>query len=483
MTSGNFLHDLQSQLDDPTIQWQKIVLAIGVGVSLFEGYIGSRQKPYLSPILHPEIPSTLLPYLPASTSQDIYHKSQLYALAKLSHSSFMSLIDQLETFLLLTGASAPAWNFFFGTNVDTKIFGGWSLLGGVWELSGKGIGARGELWQSSVFVFMLTIVGTVLSIPKSYYKNFVLEDKFGFNKMTVGTWVSDTVKGLLLGLALEIPVLAVVISIIKKVGTDAILDIVKYLMLFIFILQLVMIPLYPYFIAPLFNTFTPLPKESPVFPLVEQLATRLNFPLGRVWVMDGSKRSSHSNAFFFGLPGLARHIVIYDTLIEKSEPEEVQAILAHELGHWHYHHVPLLLVTGLLQTGFSFFTFSLFLSNKSLLTSFGLPSGESSIVISLFLAAALFTPLSAILHFGTNCITRALEYQADAFAVRLGKETAVHLKGALVRVHEENLAIYGVDPVYSAYNHNHPTLVERLDALDKGLDGEEGKPKEGKKEL
>lgn len=81
--------------------------------------------------------------------------------------------------------------------MDTKIFGGWSLLGGVWELSGKGIGARGELWQSSVFVFMLTIVGTVLSIPKSYYKNFVLEDKFGFNKMTVGTWVSDTVKGLL----------------------------------------------------------------------------------------------------------------------------------------------------------------------------------------------------------------------------------------------------------------------------------------------
>lgn len=209
------------------------------------------------------------------------------------------------------------------------------------------------------------------------------------------------------------------------------------------VVQVAMIFVYPYVIAPLFNTFTPLAKDSPVFPRVEALAKRLDFPLGRVWVMDGSKRSAHSNAFFFGLPFLTKHIVIYDTLIEKSSPEEIEAILAHELGHWKGSHVLVLLAVGLVNIAFSFSTFTVFLSHAPLLASFGfVKTYDQPIIVSLLLAGMLFQPLNAVAHFLTNTITRKLEYDADAFATKLGKETAVNLKAALVTIHEKNLMLF-----------------------------------------
>jgi STE24 endopeptidase len=269
-----------------------------------------------------------------------------------------------------------------------------------------------------------------------------------------------------------------------------------------------MIFVYPYVIMPLFNKFTPLPTDSPVYPRVKNLAEKLNFPLGKVWVIDGSIRSSHSNAFFFGLPGLQKHIVLYDTLLEKSKPEEVEAILgelvhvrpgaspadsvflkiAHELGHWKGMHVVYLLAVALTQVAVSFSVYALFLENGALLSAFGFPpsaaasplelvknklgmshGGTGPTIAAVLLASMLVSPLSSFLQFVTNSITRHLEYDADAFATKLGASYAVNLKKALVTIHEKNLAVYGVDHVYSAYNHNHPTLVERLEALDSQL--------------
>ncbi|KAL8290522.1 hypothetical protein RQP46_002780 [Phenoliferia psychrophenolica] len=453
---------LQARLDTNEIPWQRTVLLIGAGVAVFEGYIGHRQSPYLSPILSPSIPSSLAPYLPSSTSQKTYHASQSYASSKMSYGSLMTAFDQLENALLLTGILAPLWSALIGGGGVNA--GNWTLLKGMWDLAGSAVGAMGrtgEIKQSIVFVAMATLIGAVVSTPKAYYKAFVLEEKHGFNKMTRQTFWVDQIKGVFVSLALEVPIIAGILKIIHWVGRDGMLTIVGC-----FSFQLVMIPLYPYLIAPLFNKFTPLPEDSPVFPKVKALSDKLGFPLGKVWVMDGSKRSSHSNAYFFGLPGLTKHIVIYDTLLTQATPSEVEAIL----GHWSHLHVPLLLLTSLTQTSITLLTFTLFLSNTHLVSAFGFPhSTNPPTIISLLLAANLFQPLSAVL----------------GFAAKLGDEYAVNLKTALVTIHKENLSIYGVDWVYSAYNHNHPTLIERIDALDGELDKSKSKVAkvESKKEL
>lgn len=245
-----------------------------------------------------------------------------------------------------------------------------------------------------------------------------------------------------------------------------------------------MIPLYPLVILPLFSTLTPLDASSPVFETVQKLADRLGFPLKKIVVIDGSKRSSHSNAFFTGIPFFSKTIVIFDTLLEKASMEEVEAILAHEMGHWSGNHVLVLLATSMFQVGLSLSVFLLFLNNEALLKAFGFTQSTPTI-ISLFLAATLFVPISAVMSLVTNAVTRRLEYDADAFAVKLGTAYATALKAALVKIHEQNLvrcprpllslaeplqAIYATDFLYSMYHNNHPTLVERLERLDEGIE-------------
>ncbi|GAA5853427.1 hypothetical protein JCM8547_002452 [Rhodosporidiobolus lusitaniae] len=485
---STLLQTLQAKLQDPSIDWKNVLIGAVLGAAAFESLIVSRQRPYLSPILHPTLPAALQPHLP-STSSETYSKSQAYARAKLNFGAVINILDLVETGVLLTGLATPVAKAlgFMGAGEGEN----WTLLKGFWDVSGLVPGVKGEITQSLAFTAIMTVLGAVLSIPKDLYKNFKLEQDHGFNKMTLGTFVKDTVKNLVVSLALELPILAGLIRIIHWAGQDAILRIVTWAIIFIFCIQLIMVPLFPAVIQPLFNKFTLLPEDSPVYPRVQALAKKLNFPLGKIWVIDGSVRSSHSNAYFYGLPGFNKNIVIYDTLLEKSKPEEIEAILAHELGHWKGNHIPVLLVTGLAQVALSLTTYTIFLTNRPLLSAFGFhaPSLSSKIldpssaavaqhgptIIALLLAATLFTPLSTFLGFASNAITRRLEYDADAFAVQQGTETASNLKKALVTIHEKNLALYGVDWIYSSRHHSHPTLVERLEALDKGIEGKKEK--------
>ena len=191
----------------------------------------------------------------------------------------------------------------------------------------------GEISHSILFFLAFNLVSTVLSLPISYYSHFVLEEKFGFNNQTIGLWISDILKSQILTVVIGAPILSGVLSIIQKTGNSFF----YYLWLFSVFIQLSMITIYPIFILPLFNKLSPL-EPGPLKSGVEDLAKRLKFPLKHLYVIDGSKRSSHSNAYFYGLPW-QKHIVIYDTLIEKSETEEVVAVLAHELGHWSLNHI------------------------------------------------------------------------------------------------------------------------------------------------
>ncbi|KAM0793014.1 hypothetical protein ACM66B_000506 [Microbotryomycetes sp. NB124-2] len=509
MTS--LLQDVQHRLEDPTVPWQSLVLGIITAVTLFETYINVRQRPYLNTRLYPNLPQTLAPYLPASTAQDNYHKSQRYSSDRLAYSTTTNFLDLLESVVLLTGVSAPVWTilgidlgqpatlggsrFAAGDKLSLKLYellgmgheGNWTLLKGFWNLAGKSqFASASPLRHSLLFVAIMSLVSAVLSIPKGLYSNFVLEERHGFNKMTIKTFFGDVVKGLLVSVAIELPFLAVILKLIERIGGSGILKLVAWLLAVIFAFQIVMIPTYPYLIAPLFNKFTPLATDSPLYPKAKALADRLGFPLGRIWVIDGSKRSSHSNAYFYGLPFLTKHIVLYDTLLEKSSPEEIEAVLAHELGHWKHGHIVILLAVSLIQLSFSLLTFSLLLFNRSLLSAFGFSTTQfpnsqpGPIIVSLLLASLLFAPVSTVLHFIMNMISRALEYDADKFASKLGSDVATNLKGALVSLHEKNLALTLTDPIYSAYNNNHPTLIERLDALDKVIDTQDTKQKKDK---
>jgi STE24 endopeptidase len=202
---------------------------------------------------------------------------------------------------------------------------------------------QGEISHTLLFFFVFNLVTTVLSLPISYYSTFVLEEKFGFNKQTIQLWVSDMLKGQVLGILLGGPVIAAMLKIIEKTGNKFF----YYLWLFSVFVQIFAITIYPIAILPLFNKLSPL-EPGPLKSMVEDLAKKLKFPLHELYVIDGSKRSAHSNAYFYGLPW-KKHIVIYDTLIDKTEPEEVVAVLSHELGHWSLSHTTKLF--GIAQVG------------------------------------------------------------------------------------------------------------------------------------
>ena len=218
----------------------------------------------------------------------------------------------------------------------------WALTG-IWLTQYGPTKYSGEIVHTLIFFFTFNIFTTLLNLPISYYSTFVLEEKFGFNKQTVKLWITDMLKGQALMVAFGAPLLSGFLAIIQQTGNTFF----YYLWLFGVGVQVFMITIYPIAILPLFNKLSPL-EEGPLKTGVEALAKRLQFPLKELNVIDGSKRSAHSNAYFYGLPW-KKHIVIYDTLIEKSETEEVVAVLSHELGHWSLSHTTKLF--GIAQVG------------------------------------------------------------------------------------------------------------------------------------
>ena len=207
----------------------------------------------------------------------------------------------------------------------------WDITG-VWLTKSAPAAYCGEIPHTLVFFFVFNLITTALSLPTSIYSTFVLEEKFGFNKQTPALFISDLLKGQALMIILGGPVLSAFLAIVQKTGNSFF----YYLWLFGVFMQVFTITIYPIVILPLFNKLSPL-QDGDLKKGVEALALRLKFPLRELYVIDGSKRSAHSNAYFYGLPW-KKHIVIYDTLIEKSKTEEVVAVLAHELGHWSLSH-------------------------------------------------------------------------------------------------------------------------------------------------
>lgn len=332
------------------------------------------------------------------------------------------------------------------------------LFGGVlpWAWAAWTGWAGMSVWAQAGFLFLIGVVLSLPELPVEWWSQFRLEQRFGFNTTTQATWWLDRVKGLLLAAVLGLPLLALVLKLVEWMGAWWWLWAWAALMGF----QLVMLVLAPVVILPLFNKFTPLPA-GPLRERLLALAGATKFPARDIQVMDGSKRSRHSNAFFTGL-GRFRKIVLFDTLVTQLSEAELEAVLAHEIGHYRRGHIPQRLAVSALLSLAGFAAVGWLATQPWFFAAFGLPPGEVALALLLFgllsgTASFWLTPLG-------NAWSRRHEYEADAFA-KAAVRAAEPLVGALRKLHEKNLANLTPHPAYSAFHYSHPTLVEREQAL------------------
>lgn len=318
--------------------------------------------------------------------------------------------------------------------------------------------AGNSAWAMAGFLFAVGAAISLPGLPVDWFEQFRLETRFGFNTTTQKTWWLDRFKGFLLTLALGYPLLVLVLKFVEWTGAWWWLWAWGALLAF----QLVMLVLGPILILPLFNKFTPLPEGSLRKRLLK-LAQRTSFRAQNIQIMDGSKRSRHSNAFFTGF-GRFRKIVLFDTLVAQLAEPELEAVLAHEIGHYKRKHIPKMLVASALGSLAGFYVISILAKQDWFYRAFGFEPGHIAPALLLFgLLAGVFTFwLSPLLH----AWSRRYEYEADAFAVAVMKE-ALSLIGALRKLSEKNLSNLVPHPVYSAFYYSHPTLLEREQALAK----------------
>lgn len=336
------------------------------------------------------------------------------------------------------------------------------ILPWFWKKSGEflflaGLNAENELLHTLSFLAGVMIWSQITDLPFSLYSTFVIEARHGFNKQTVWLFFWDIIKGIFLSVIIGPPIVAAIIIIVQKGGPYLAI----YLWGFMFVLSLVMMTLYPTLIAPLFNKFTPLP-EGELRESIEKLASSLTFPLKKLFVVDGSTRSNHSNAYMYGFFKNKR-IVLYDTLIQQCKTEEVVAVIAHELGHWKLNHTMYSFIAVQILTFLQFGGYTLVRNSSDLFKSFGFDT--QPVLIGLIIFQHTVIPLQHLVSFALNLVSRSFEFQADAFAKKLGY--ASELRSGLVKLQEENLSAMNTDPWYSAYHYSHPPLVERLAAIDK----------------
>ena len=318
--------------------------------------------------------------------------------------------------------------------------------------------ATGEITRGLLFFGILLLSKSVLSLPFSIYSTFVIEERFGFNRTTPATFIGDLFKGLLLAVVLGGPLLAAVLYLFAQAGALAWLWCWAAVSLFTLFVQFIA----PTWIMPLFNKFTPLP-EGELREAIFAFAAKVNFPLQNLFVMDGSKRSAKSNAFFTGF-GRHRRIALFDTLIEKHTVPELVGVLAHEIGHYKKKHILKSMLLGLVHTGVMFYLLSLFLTSRGLFAAFGL--AEPSLYAGLVFFGLLFTPLEMALSPFLHYLSRQHEYQADRFAAEeTGNPGA--MAAALKKLSVSNLANLTPHPFYVALHYSHPPLLARLRALTK----------------
>lgn len=395
-------------------------------------------------LIHKEkIPTVFKKYIDEAT----YKKSISYSLSK-------------SNFTLISSG----WSFFVLLLIVISGFPG--MLEGFL----RGFMAEGTLF-SILYIFVFSIIFSAASLPLEFYSQFVIEQKFGFNKTTLSLYFSDSVKQIIISVILMTPLLWGLFFFMDKTGSYWWI----YASGFIVAFQLIVMLLYPVVIAPLFNKFSPL-EEGSLKARLMALAQRCGFSTNGIYLMDGSRRSGHSNAYFTGL-GKFRRIVLFDTLVESLSEEELEAVLAHEIGHNKLKHIPKRLFSSILMITAALYITNLCMNWEALYRAFSFtqPGYHSILIILMFCSS----PFSFFLTPISNFWSRKHEYQADAYALNhVDDKTA--LERALLMLSKDNLSNLTPHKLYSAFHYSHPALAERLQAMKTGdeSDGDDSSNKD-----
>lgn len=402
-----------------------IIIGIIVVDFIFDKYLDYLNTTTMSEVLPDELKGIY--------EEEKYRKQQTYQ-------------RENQRFGLLTSS------FSFALTLAMFLFYGFAFVDNLaWGFTANAIVA-------ALFFFGLIIfASSLLSLPFSVYDTFVIEEKYGFNKTTPKTFVLDIIKGWLLGALIGGGLLALIIFIYQK--TQSMFWIYAWILVSAFTIFMAMF--YSNLIVPLFNKQTPL-EEGELRDAIKKFADKVGFKLDNIFVINGSKRSTKANAYFTGF-GAKKRIVLYDTLINDMETDELVAVLAHEIGHYKKKHVIQGLLISLIQTGVVLYIFSLLINNATLSKALGVEIPNFHIGLVAF--GVLYSPVSFVLGIFMNLLSRKNEYQADEFAAVHFKPEA--LASALKKLSVKNLSNLTPHKTYVFFHYSHPTLLQRLAHLKK----------------
>ncbi|ODQ79359.1 hypothetical protein BABINDRAFT_176275 [Babjeviella inositovora NRRL Y-12698] len=425
------LSNIASWVNSPGLNWSQIIISLSTAKFIFMSYMNIRQ---LGVLQRGKPPKTL----EAEAMQAAYDKSRAYSLDKIKCSIAFDI-----------------WLY-----CDSLIYIKFNVYLALWQASAYASSvlpgsAKGEITQSVLLAAIELLAHNLIILPFMYYRDFYLEEKHDFNNSTSSQWLIDKSKESLILLVIHSALIAGTLKVVE-LAEDLF---IWYTWLFISIFIIVVGTLYPYLILPLFYKSKPLGlgklKDS-----IDSLAHKNGFPLANVNVVNGSKTSSHTSAFFTGFPW-SKHIFLYDTMVDKFEVEETTAVLAHEIGHWALNHMLIQSVYLQLRVLLILSAFSLFYRNPYLYSSFGF--NHTPVYVKFGIFCYILTPMNCALQFMSNVLSRKHEYEADAYAVN--QSYREHTATALVKNYKNNGGVLDAHWLYSAYHHSHPLLHERLQAI------------------
>ena len=407
-----------------------IYFIIIIGIILFEYILSFIVRTLNIQALDPNLPEEFSD----TFDKDKYLKSQKYTKTNSKFSYITS------TFSLIVGLWFILSGFYNSIDIYVREFGFSEIVTGL------------------CFFGLLTIINDILSIPFSIYRTFVIEEKYGFNKTTYSLFFTDKLKQYFLIILIGTPVLYLILYFFEAFGSIAWL----YVWVFLTCFSIIMQPIFNTFIAPMFNKFTSL-EEGPLLDKIKDYLKKVDFPVKRLEVVDGSKRSSHSNAYFSGF-GKNKRIALFDTLVEQMNDDEIVSVIAHEVGHYKLKHIHSGIILNTVQSGIMLYILSLFLENADLFAVFQMEN--ISIYASLLFFSMLYAPISLILGIFFMIISRKNEFSADAYSSETANMPEALISG-LKKMSKENLSNLTPHWLNVFLNYSHPPVLDRIKALRK----------------
>jgi len=314
------------------------------------------------------------------------------------------------------------------------------------------------VYMGLIFFGIIFVINDLITIPFSLYKNFVIEEKFGFNKMTILIFIKDKLKSYFLVFIIGGFLIFSILSFFNYFDTLGWFIVWIFITVFSIVIQ----PIFINFIAPMFNKFSPI-EEGDLKSLIYNYSKKINFPISRIDIMDGSKRSNHSNAYFTGF-GKSKRIALFDTLVENHSIEEIVSVVAHEVGHYKKKHILWGMILGIIQTGIILFLFNYIIGDIDLFKVFGV--AQHSVYAGLIFFGLLFTPINLILSLFSTAISRKNEFEADKYALDTTNNPEA-LISMLKGLASNNLSHLTPHPFTVFLEYTHPPVYERVKKIEK----------------